>query len=65
MGEKLKMCKPWFSLGDVETLVIGYGESGNLAQGIPPNYFRVSIGLEDPNDIIQDLDQALRNTNDR
>ena len=65
MGEKLKMCKPWFSLGDVETLVIGYGQSGNLEQGIPPNYFRVSIGLEDPNDIIQDLDQALKKTDDR
>lgn len=60
LSEGLNMCKPWFSLGDVETLVLGHGGAGNAAQGIPPNYFRVSVGLEDPNDIIQDLDQALK-----
>jgi cystathionine beta-lyase/cystathionine gamma-synthase len=59
LGKALRMCKPWFSLGDVETLVLGHGVSGNPAQGIPPDYTRVSVGLEDPHDIIQDLDQAL------
>ena len=28
-------------------------------QGIPANYVRVSVGLESPDDIIADLDQAL------
>ena len=59
LSEGLNMCKPWFSLGDVETLVIGHGGPGIAAQGIPPDYFRVSVGLEDPNDIIEDLYQAL------
>ena len=59
LSEGLNMCKPWFSLGDVETLVLGHGGPGIAAQGIPPDYFRVSVGLEDPNDIIEDLDQAL------
>jgi cystathionine beta-lyase/cystathionine gamma-synthase len=60
MSKALEMCKPWFSLGDVETLVLGHGNAeGTPAQNIPPYYVRVSVGLEDPNDIIQDLDQAL------
>jgi len=31
-----------------------------LAAGIAPDLIRLSIGLEDPDDIIQDLEQALR-----
>jgi cystathionine beta-lyase/cystathionine gamma-synthase len=27
--------------------------------GIGDNFFRLSIGIEDPNDLIQDLNQAL------
>ena len=53
MGE-LKLCKPWFSLGDVETLVLPSGEEMNKGFSV-----RVSVGLEDPEDIISDLDQAL------
>ena len=60
MSKALEMCKPWFSLGDVETLVLGHGNAeGTPARNIPPYYVRVSVGLEDPNDIFQDLDQAL------
>ena len=53
---RLKMCKPWYSLGDVETLILpsGEGEEGGFGA-------RVSVGLEDPDDIIADLDQALEN----
>ena len=50
----LRMCKPWYSLGDVETLVLPSGEGADGGFGA-----RVSVGLEDPDDIIADLDQAL------
>lgn len=50
----LKMCKPWFSLGDVETLILSSGEEIDKGFSV-----RISVGLEDPDDIISDLDQAL------
>lgn len=50
----LRMCKPWYSLGDVETLILPSGEDADQGFGA-----RVSVGLEDPADIIADLDQAL------
>jgi len=53
----LKFCKPWTSLGDVETLISRYGRDGR--RGIPDNYRRMSVGIEDPDDIIADLRQAL------
>ena len=31
-----------------------------LAAGVTPGYVRLSIGIEHPDDIIADLDQALR-----
>ncbi len=52
----LKMCKPWYSLGDVETLILPSGESEGEDGGFGA---RVSVGLEDSDDIIADLDQAL------
>ncbi len=51
---RLKMCKPWYSLGDVETLVLPSGEDAEHGFSA-----RISVGLEDPDDIIADLDQAL------
>ena len=50
----LRMCKPWYSLGDVETLILPSGEDADQGFGA-----RVSVGLEDPDDIIADLDRAL------
>jgi cystathionine beta-lyase/cystathionine gamma-synthase len=55
--QHLKMCKPWFSLGDVVTLVSQRGEEPE--RGIPKLFTRISIGLEDAGDIIQDFKQAL------
>jgi cystathionine beta-lyase/cystathionine gamma-synthase len=55
------------SLGGVESL-IGYpplmshatmSEEQRLSKGIPPTLLRLSIGVEDPQDLIEDLDQAL------
>ncbi|MHA7964466.1 O-acetylhomoserine aminocarboxypropyltransferase/cysteine synthase family protein [Paenibacillus sp. CAU 1782] len=36
-----------------------------LAGGITPDLIRVSIGIEDPDDLIQDLEEALRKVADR
>lgn len=55
------------SLGGVESL-IGYPplmshasmtEEERAAKGIPPNMLRLSIGIEDTEDLIEDLDKAL------
>ncbi len=55
------------SLGGVESLLsyppifshAGLTEEQRLARGIRPNLLRASIGLEDPEDLIEDLAQAL------
>lgn len=56
-ARKLKLCKPWGSLGDVVTLVST--RQPEKDRGIPPRYTRIAIGLEDPRDIIADFKQAL------
>ena len=38
-------------------LMMEYGT--NVAAGVTPGYIRLSIGIEHPDDIIADLDQAL------
>jgi cystathionine beta-lyase/cystathionine gamma-synthase len=56
------------SLGGVESLIILpiYGSHFNMSKdelrraGVEPGTVRVSIGLEDPQDLIADLQQALR-----
>jgi methionine-gamma-lyase len=55
----VKLCRPIWSLGDVATLIGHYNPANNPARGIPANYTRVSVGIEDPGDIIADLKQAL------
>jgi cystathionine beta-lyase/cystathionine gamma-synthase len=50
------------SLGGVESL-LGYpplmSQEQRLAKGIPPTMLRLSVGIEDSQDLIEDLDQAL------
>ncbi|MEI6512064.1 MAG: aminotransferase class I/II-fold pyridoxal phosphate-dependent enzyme [bacterium] len=53
----LKICKNWVSLGDVQTLVIWHDEEPE--RRVPEGYLRLSVGLEDIEDIIEDLTQAL------
>jgi cystathionine beta-lyase/cystathionine gamma-synthase len=56
------------SLGGVDTLVSEprftshdhLSASERAALGVPDGFLRVSVGIEDPDDIIADLDQALR-----
>jgi cystathionine beta-lyase/cystathionine gamma-synthase len=56
------------SLGGVDTLVSEprfsshehLSESERAVLGMPDGFLRISVGIEDPDDIIADLDQALR-----
>lgn len=62
-----KLCKLAVSLGDLETLIqhpasmthSPYTREERLAAGISDELIRISIGLEDAEDIIADLEQAL------
>ncbi len=64
---KLKLCTHAPSLGGVETLVseprfTSHAEmspAARAAQGIPDGFIRVSLGIEDVDDIIADFDTAL------
>jgi len=53
----LKLCKPWFSLGDSETLILC--QDADPARDVPEGRVRISAGLEDPEDIVADLRRAL------
>ena len=55
--DAVKLCKPWVSLGDVDSLL--YCRWPEPRKGIPEGFVRMSVGLEDVDDIIADLDQAL------
>ncbi len=63
----LKMIKEATSLGGVESLVsmpfntshAGLSEEERAQMGIGPGFIRLSCGIEDVKDIIEDLDQAL------
>jgi len=54
----LKTIRQKTSLGDVSSLLVtGFIEQER--RGIPANFYRMSVGIEDPEDIIADLKQAL------
>ena len=61
------MCTLGESLGGVETLIshpatmthAAVGEKGRAAIGITDGMVRISVGIEDVDDIIADLHQAL------
>lgn len=64
---KLRVCVRAVSLGTVDTLVShpasmshsGMSREERLASGVTDGLVRMSVGLEDINDILNDLDQAL------
>ena len=66
--ESLEMCLHVANVGDAKTLAIHpattthtqLSEDEQRAAGITPDLVRLSVGIEDPVDIINDLDQALR-----
>ena len=48
--ERVELCRPWVSLGDAGSLVVDIRGT---------TWVRMSVGLEDVEDILRDLDQAL------
>ena len=66
--KRVRVCTLGESLGGVETLIshpatmthAALGEKGRAAIGITDGMVRISVGIEDVDDIIADLDQALR-----
>ena len=67
MLKKVRVCSLGESLGGVETLIshpatmthAALGEKGRKAIGITDGMVRISVGIEDVNDIVSDLEQAL------
>ncbi|MGA1984900.1 MAG: PLP-dependent aspartate aminotransferase family protein [Candidatus Sulfotelmatobacter sp.] len=67
MLKKVRICSLGESLGGVETLIshpatmthAGLGAKGRAAIGISDGMVRISVGIEDVDDILDDLDAAL------
>jgi O-acetylhomoserine (thiol)-lyase len=66
--ESVKLFSHLANIGDAKSLVIHPASTTHqqltaeeqAATGVTPDYVRLSIGLEDPDDIIADIDQALK-----
>jgi cystathionine gamma-lyase/cystathionine beta-lyase/cystathionine gamma-lyase/homocysteine desulfhydrase len=67
MLKAVRVCSFGESLGGVETLIshpatmthAALGEKGRKAIGITDGMVRISVGIEDIQDLLDDLDQAL------
>jgi O-acetylhomoserine (thiol)-lyase len=65
--ESVQLCSHLANIGDARTLVIHPGSTTHQQltddqlhdAGVPPDLVRISVGLEDVDDILWDLDQAL------
>ncbi|HZR39596.1 MAG TPA: PLP-dependent transferase [Ktedonobacteraceae bacterium] len=68
MINNVKMFSHLANVGDARSLIIHpastthqqLSEENQLAGGVTPDQIRISIGIEDIEDILWDLDQALR-----
>ena len=68
MLKKVQVCSLGESLGGVETLIshpatmthAGLGAKGRKAIGITDGMVRISVGIEDVDDILDDMDSALK-----
>ena len=66
--ESVKLLSHLANIGDAKSLVIHPASTTHqqltaqeqAATGVTPDFIRLSIGLEDPEDIIEDVDQALK-----
>ncbi|MBN2435840.1 MAG: aminotransferase class I/II-fold pyridoxal phosphate-dependent enzyme [Spirochaetes bacterium] len=65
--DNIKLARHLANIGDAKTLIIHpastthqqLGEEEQLKAGVTPGYIRLCVGIEDVNDIIADLEQAL------
>ena len=65
--EAVQLCSHLANIGDARTLVIHPGSTTHQQltddqlrdAGVPPDLVRISVGLEDVEDVLWDLDQAL------
>ena len=65
--KKLKLITPALSLGGVETIICApattshekISDAERAELGITDNLLRLSVGIEDPDDLIADIDGAL------
>jgi cystathionine beta-lyase len=68
LQKRLNLIKPSMSLGGLESICSSpahtshrhLGPEGRAAEGISEELIRLSVGVEDPEDLMEDLDQALR-----
>jgi cystathionine gamma-synthase len=59
---QVELWKRATSLGGVESLIEHRGSVEGPGSPCPPDLLRLSVGLEDPDDLYADLDRALRGT---
>jgi cystathionine gamma-synthase len=59
---RVELWKRATSLGGVESLLEHRASAEGPGTPCPPDLLRLSVGLEDPDDLYADLDQALRGT---
>ena len=65
--KKLNLIKPALSLGGVETIICApvatshekMSDAERAELGITNSLLRLSVGIEDPDDLIADIEQAL------
>ena len=68
LQKRFSLIRPSMSLGGLETICSSpahtshrhLGPEGRAAEGISEELIRLSVGVEDPEDLMEDLDQALR-----
>jgi len=60
VAERVQLAIRATSLGSVETLIEHrYPLEHEVNPAVPPNLIRLSVGIEDPDDLVADLEQAL------
>jgi cystathionine gamma-synthase len=57
---RVELWKRATSLGGVESLIEHRASVEGAGSPCPPDLLRLSVGLEDPDDLLADLDQAMR-----
>ena len=64
----MKLLSHLVNIGDTKSLIVHPASTTHQqltkaeqeATGVTEDYIRLSVGIEDPEDIIEDLDQALK-----